>query len=297
MLTAVPKDTKIITNGEDYFSSIAGVESESYKTENIRYPWNKTVPQILTKSTELIRGKWGYYVGMSTDAFQFGDIVSIKTPGFINNPNQNFLEFQIRFSDYSFYSPISTRFNIEQLSKDSKIECFGGDCYVSLFTHRMMNNFIDHELPTNTRIVDPACWAKNYLVRCTAEVMGDTHSNLTGDSAGFYVPSPAQKTSMIVSLIFGILTGNLGTVIQSASKLAKYNKDGGKEQLLQDEFANEITQAFEMYVGKSLEGDTPYKPGDDDPYDTSMYDEDKPDTLGIKSLVANGKIKKVNPKE
>jgi hypothetical protein len=69
MLTAVPKDTKVLTNGEDYFSSIAGVESESYKTENIRLKWNKTVPQALTKSTTLIRGRWGYYVGMSTDAF------------------------------------------------------------------------------------------------------------------------------------------------------------------------------------------------------------------------------------
>jgi hypothetical protein len=82
-----------------------------------------------------------------------------------------------------------------------------------MFTHRMMNNFIDHELPTNTRIVDPACWAKNYLVRCTAEVMADTHSNLTGDSAGFYIPSPMTKASNIVSLIFGILTGNIGTII------------------------------------------------------------------------------------
>ena len=296
MLTAVPKDTKIITNGEDYFSSIAGVESESYKTENVKYAWNKTVPQILTKSKELIRGRWGYYVGMSTDAFEFGDVVSIKPDGFINNPNQNLLEFQIRFSDYSFYSPISTRYNVDYLENVDRITCFGGDCYVSLFTHRMMNNFIDHELPTNTRIVDPACWAKNYLVRCTAEVMADTHSNLTGDSAGFYIPSPATKASSIVSLIFGILTGNLGMVIQSAVKLAKHNADGEKEKLLQDEFANEITQAFEMYVGKSLVGENAYKPGDD-PYDTDIYDEDDPDSSDIKNLVANGNIKKINPTE
>jgi hypothetical protein len=53
-----------------------------------------------------------------------------------------------------------------------------------------MSNFIDPELPTNNKIVDPGCWAKNYAVRCTAEILEDTHSNLTGDSSGFYVPSP-----------------------------------------------------------------------------------------------------------
>jgi hypothetical protein len=68
--------------------------------------------------------------------------------------------------------------------------CYNGDCFSSMFTHRMMTNFIDPELPTNTKIVDRGCWAKNYAVRCTAEILADTHSNLTSDSAGFYIPSP-----------------------------------------------------------------------------------------------------------
>ena len=51
------------------------------------------------------------------------------------------------------------------------IICYRGDCFMNLFTHRMMTNFIDPELPTNTEIIDPSCWAKNYAVRCTAEIL------------------------------------------------------------------------------------------------------------------------------
>jgi hypothetical protein len=43
-LTAVPKDTKIVTNGEDYFSTIAGSAEESYKTEDVNLIWDKTAP-------------------------------------------------------------------------------------------------------------------------------------------------------------------------------------------------------------------------------------------------------------
>jgi hypothetical protein len=85
----------------------------------------------------------------------------------------------------------------------------------------MMSNFIDPELPTNNKIIDPGCWAKNYAVRCTAEILESTHSNLTGDSSGFYIPSPEENKSKIVSLVFGILTGNLGTIISSVKSLAE----------------------------------------------------------------------------
>jgi hypothetical protein len=32
---------------------------------------------------------------------------------------------------------------------------YRGDCYISTYSHRMLNNFIDPELPTNNNIVDP----------------------------------------------------------------------------------------------------------------------------------------------
>lgn len=280
-LTAVPKDTKIKTNGIDYFSTIAGSAEEAYKTEDIVNVWNKTKPQDLTVSDTLIRGRWGYYVGMSANTFGFGDVVSIKKAGFINNPEQNLLEFQDRFNDYSFYSPVSTRYSIDELNKKLQFQEFGGDCFSSMFTHRMMTNFIDPELPTNDKIVNPGCWCENYAVRCTAEILNDTHSNLTGDSAGFYIHTSNRK-STIVSLIFGILTGNLGLIISNAKKLA----DKKKEPAEQDMYANEVAQAFEVYIGDAKTVNYDWS----DDYDVNSNN-------ALEEAAKDGKIKKINPKE
>jgi len=235
-LTAVPKDTKLLTDGENYFSSVAGNPDEPYKTEDVNNAWSQTPPQDLTASGSLIRGKWGSYVGMSYGDFDYGDIVNIKLNDFKNSDQDEF-EFEKRFKDYSLYSAISTRYNISSVCGTNKREilCGRGDCFSSLFTHRMMGNFIDPELPTNTQIVDPACWVKNYAVRCTAEILASTHSNLTSDSDGFYIPTPAKKSS-IVSIIFGILTGNIGTVIKGISDLTS----SSPAQVHQDKYANEI---------------------------------------------------------
>jgi hypothetical protein len=43
-LTAVPKDTKLLTNGTDYFSTIAGSAEESFKSEAVVFNWRKTPP-------------------------------------------------------------------------------------------------------------------------------------------------------------------------------------------------------------------------------------------------------------
>jgi hypothetical protein len=85
-LTAVPKDTKLKTNGTDYFSTIAGSAEEAFKTEDVVNVWNKTAPQDLTKSTSLIRGRWGYFVGMNIESLEFGDLVTIKKSGFYKDP-------------------------------------------------------------------------------------------------------------------------------------------------------------------------------------------------------------------
>lgn len=278
-VTAVPQKTKIITDGENYFSTLAGVPEEAYKTEDVNKAWSKTPPQDLTTSTSVIRGQWGAYVGISHSGFKYGDIVNIKSDDFVNNPNNNLIQFQKRFSDSSFYSSISTRYNI---GDSSRIECYRGDCFPSMFTHRMMSNFQDPELPTNKKIVDPGCWAKNYAVRCTAELLATTHSNLTDDSGGWYVPSPvSNRKSNIVSLVFGILTGNIGTVISAISKM------GDTQTVTQSQFANEIVQAFEVYTGVDKENEV------NKTYDPTKYS----DLNSLQSVVEEGYIKKVSPQE
>lgn len=273
-VTAVPQDSLVKTDGTNYFATIAGSPEEPYKTEDVIYAWNKTAPQNLTTSTSLVRGKWGAYVGISSDDFDYGDIINIRDDQYITNPNYNLLQFQKRFTDSSSYSAISSRYNYDT---SEVYTCYRGDCFPSMFTHRMMCNFQDSELPTNRKIIDPGCWAKNYAVRCTAEVLPTTHSNLTDDSAGWYIPSPVQDASNIVSLIFGVLTGNIGTVIKAVKGMV-----GKKNSVVQTQFTNEIATSFEVYVGDT-----------DKTYDPSLYQ----NITSLEATVKEGYIKKVNPKE
>jgi hypothetical protein len=145
----------------------------------------------------------------------------------------------------------------------------------------MMTNFIDPELPTNDKIVQPGCWCENYAVRCTAEISTSTHSNLTGDSAGFYLRTKDVKSN-VVSLIFGILTGNLGKIIVASINLAK--KDPEPEYEI---YANEVAQVFEVYIGdaKTVNYDwsSEYPIGEDD--NTLYY------------AAKEGKIKRIKPQE
>lgn len=293
-LTAVPKETKIKTDGENYFSTRAGNPDEPYKTSDVNYKWNETPPQTLTASTSLIRGNWGSFVGMSYDGFEYGDVVNIRLNDF-KDLKQNEIEFQKRFKDFSLYSAISPRYNISYFKgQTNNLICGRGDCFTSLFTHRMMSNFIDPELPTNHQIIDPACWAKNYGVRCTAEILTSTHSNLTSDSDGWYIPQPQSKKSAIVSLIFGILTANVGTIINSVSDLTSSQKSGS-----QDKYANEIVQAFEVYIGKSKKSSEDNSKMLGFGHDSEFEEDDDQITQGdsIEELVRDGHIRKVNPKE
>jgi len=79
------------TDGTNYFATLAGNPEEPYKTEDVVYSWDKTAPQHLTTSTSVVRGKWGAYVGISSDGFNYGDIVNIKDDLYITNPNYNLL--------------------------------------------------------------------------------------------------------------------------------------------------------------------------------------------------------------
>lgn len=287
-LTAVPKDTKRKTDGENYFSTKAGLAEEAYKTEDVNNRWDKTVPQQLTASTSLIRGNWGSFVGMSSDAFNYGDIVNIR-PAEFKNQDHDLLEYEKRFKDFRWYSAITPRYNISDFKGTNFYkDAYRGDCFINLFTHRMMSNFIDPELPTNTKIIDPSCWASNYGVRCTAEIKQSAHSNLTNDSDGWYIESPVEKKSKLVSLIFGILTCNIGTIINAISDMTSSTSTP-----IQDSFANEVVQAFEVYTGKSgsESGDTYSTFRNDD--DTQQYTTDRK----LEKFVKKGWIKKVNPKE
>lgn len=235
-LTNVPDGTKLLTNGTDFFSAKAGSAEESFKTEDFINSFKWTVPQDLTRSTSLARGMWGHYVGINnpllqlpveeykgdpnnadresaTSPFNYGTIVNIKTKQCQNESEAVNLMFKQILESTAPYHAISHRTELKQTE-----QCFRGDCFVNMYTHRMNRNFIDPELPTNTKIVNPECWSSNYAVRCTAEVLGSAHSNLSKDNDGWYIgPSAAgqRKKEMKKQALIYFLTGNIiGGILQ-----------------------------------------------------------------------------------
>lgn len=177
-LTNVPEDTKILTDGEMYFSTIAGNPNEPYKTSDVINVWNKTKPQELTRSKSVVRGNWGCFVGIGdiereSDALlSYGGVYNIKTENYADDFESAVnLDFQLRMEREDSYNAICDRTELE-FDNDGNIindfSCYRGDCFQSLFTHRVFRNFADPELPTNDKIINPACWAQNYAVRCTA---------------------------------------------------------------------------------------------------------------------------------
>lgn len=262
-LTNVPEDTKILTNGVDYFSTLAGNPDEPYKTVDILHAWKWTKPQDLTVSTSLLRGKWGPFVGLGnpneknpsdkTCPFKYGEVYNIKTPNYENVEIATELDFQKVMNSNANFFAISPRMEMTR-----SVDCFRGDCYISMFTHRMFRNFIDPELPTNHQIVDPSCWRKNYGVRCTAEVLTSAHSNLTSDSEGWYIEDGIDRNAGWTQAVIYLLTGNLiGFILQAIQAsnppkpedLGIETDENGNPAPYKNGYANEIVQAFEIYTG------------------------------------------------
>lgn len=283
-ITAVPQNIISSTDGKNYFSTVVGNPHEPFKTSDVNKVWNKTVPQELTTSTSLIRGQWGAFVGISCGDFKYGDIVNITMEDIEDASNYNLLQFQKRFNDYSFYSAISPRYNYTEVQSCT---CYRGDCFPSLFTHRMMSNFIDPELPTNTKIVDPGTWAKNYAVRCTASIIDSTTLNIADENDGWYIEAPLSKESTGVSIAAGILSGNLDKMLDACSK---YRNDGQwkDDAPQQSKFSNEIATNFEIKTKNFDE-----KEG----VSTPVTFEALSQVSNMKKAVTEGWIRKVDPAE
>ena len=203
-LTNVQEDVKTLTDGEVYFSTIAGNPAEAYKTADVDKEWNKTAPQNLTSSISLIRGQWGSFVGIGeketndTSELKYGRIYNIKSENYVDSEEDaTELDFLKRFNSAEHYQAICDRTEINNLESNS-IRCYRGDCFQSLFTHRVLRNFIDPELPTNNKIINPACWAQNYAVRCTAIVDADAKYNIHPENEGWLVETQSLYANEIV---------------------------------------------------------------------------------------------------
>lgn len=180
-LTNIPDSAPLLTDGENYFAAQVGSASDPILVKNTDGDWTRDLgPKTATESTNYIRGLWGSYVGSSVE-LEKDYLYNIRPLSHQTLSRQQFnqQEFAKRFIDQNDYHAICDRtsFFIED-GIVTEIICARGDCFSNLFTHRIQRNFIDPELPTNTEIIDPKCWGKNFAVRATAKVPpGNDESN------------------------------------------------------------------------------------------------------------------------
>lgn len=151
------------------FSSLAGnaYSATDYKKTTDSYllkvddkslrPVNDGESSPETYNVNIIRGEFTPYVGVATDdkAVSKNGIYSIRLQ---ESPNMVLL-FKVREQDNSPYYAISKRFEINSTDE----EVFGGDCYSSTVTMRILHNFIDSDAPYVERIIKPLGWT-NYLI-------------------------------------------------------------------------------------------------------------------------------------
>ena len=157
----VNDNTKLTTNGKDYFSSRAGEAEQAWETVDVSKKWTLAqdksgLHKKLTQSDTLVRGLFGTYVGIGDAKLNAGEIFNVRPKGYNTTLKYKQNEFDSRFNVSSPYYPISDRLEWGSTS----VDCYRGDCYVGNFTHRMHRNFIDSELPLNNKIVDPYTWHK-----------------------------------------------------------------------------------------------------------------------------------------
>ena len=102
----------------------------------------------------------------------------------------------------------------------------------------MFRNFIDPELPTNEKIISPACWAQNYAVRCTAVEQISTKFNVYPEQQGWWVDNQDNYANEIVQAF----------EIKESDSDSKYHWDADEQEWYYNEGTNKV------YIGATLGG-------------------------------------------
>lgn len=183
ILTMVNNQVKLTTNGNDFFAGKIGDEFsvDNFKSVTVdwskfgKYPKNQKQPPVSflkqdvnefvskdLNSDKFVRGIFGSYIGMSNSNIDFGTIINIRDKNNNNNINTKYNLEQIRRNINTPYYAVSERMYFDEIEKG--IDCYRGDCFISIYTHRMMYNHTDPEFPTNENIVEKRSFSKNLLI-------------------------------------------------------------------------------------------------------------------------------------
>ena len=111
--------------------------------------WDNDGEHNSFQNINLIRGLFTPYVGISSNDVEKECVYSIR----YKETHDLSLLFKVREQDNSPYYSVSKRNYI-----DENEVVFGGDCYTSTVTMRILRNFIDSTAPYAERIVNPEGW-------------------------------------------------------------------------------------------------------------------------------------------
>ena len=248
-LLLIEPGIELITNNLYDFSSKAGDAIVSYKHsdpilgdyENLETngsgDFNKTASKL--------RGEFNTYIGCNASV-DYGTYYNVYSKDYdFENQWKNY--FKIRYNDSSPFMPISNRISWDELSDNATQTCYRGDCYINTFTHRMNWNFIDPDMPTNKRIVDPYTWYRNFKVisKATTTVNDDgtdtttlTYKKLLPlfTYKKYYVPTAFNFTSGLaiaesVAREEDVMSGILEADSKSFKKYSEINGLFGAEKI------------------------------------------------------------------
>lgn len=182
-LLLIEPGIELIRSENNLFSSLAGSSDIAYKHLDVILGNVEDVSEVLESTNKAetealwsfsdskIRGEFNTYIGTDSNSIEHGKHYNIF------QKNYNFEVdwkdyFKIRYNDSSSFMAVSDRIewkNIESVTST----IYRGDCYINTYTHRMNWNFIDPELPTNSKVVDPWTWYKNYRVKVSNVIKND----------------------------------------------------------------------------------------------------------------------------
>ena len=170
-LVGVPDGCPIKMIGNKKYRARAGYPEEAYKYEFIGDSYEDS--ENKQNNSDIIRGNFGSYVGVSGYTGHACDQVNIMIPGYKDNELFNYM--QLRMQDTSAFYAISDRIDINDINKNNTILdeseitevpysliCYRGDSYICQYTHRIIRNFNDPSAPYNDKIVDENSWKENY---------------------------------------------------------------------------------------------------------------------------------------
>ena len=170
-LVGVPDGCPIKMIGDNKYCARAGYPEEAYKYEFQGSEYKDS--ENKRANSDIIRGNFGSFVGMSGYTGHACDQVNIMIPGYQEN---NLFEYvQLRAQDTSAFYAISDRIDLNEINKNTSLlqesvedvkdfseTYYRGDSYICQYTHRIVRNFNDPSAPYNDKIVDPDNWKDNY---------------------------------------------------------------------------------------------------------------------------------------